>query len=171
MKELILVPLLITSLFMAGCGTASKAYRVVDPRDIDKQSLSRTKASYSPKYKIPYAKTKGVDHSVEFWGEVIDGKWAAYSKCVKTKLKKNPDLKKIRKVKVVIVKDSKFECKYHGGRCSGEYDKSLQTIFVSKKDFDKKTRLPLLKHEWSHVNGIMQPKHANHNNIKVCTRY
>ena len=44
MKELLFIPILITSLFMAGCGTASKAYRVVDPRDIDKQKLSRTKA-------------------------------------------------------------------------------------------------------------------------------
>ena len=171
MKNLIFIPILLISVLLAGCGTASKAYRVMDPRDINKQSLSKTKAYYSPKYKIPYAKTKSVDHSEEFWGQVIDEKWAAYSKCVKTKLKKDPKVNKIRKVKVVILKDSKFECKYHGGRCSGEYDASLNTIFVSKKDFDKKTRLPLLKHEWSHVNGIMKSGHANHKQIKVCTRY
>jgi len=171
MKKSIWIPLLILSLFTAGCGTATKAYRVVDPRDINKQNLSKTKAYYTPKYIIPYAKTKGVDHSEEFWGQVIDEKWAAYSSCVKSKLKKDPRLNKIKKVKVVILKDSKFECKYHSGRCSGEYDASLNKIFVSKKDFDKKTRLPLLKHEWSHVNGVMKSGHANHKEIKVCTRY
>jgi len=171
MKNTIYISLFIISLFAAGCGTATKAYRVMDPRDVNKESLSKTKTYNSPKYKIPYAKTKGVEHSEEFWGEVIDEKWEAYSKCVNTKLKKDPDLKKIKKIKVVILKDSKFECKYHSGRCSGEYDASLRTIFVSKKDFDKKTRLPLLKHEWSHVNGIMKSGHANHKQIKVCTKY
>jgi len=171
MKNTIYISLFIISLFAAGCGTATKAYRVMDPRDVNKESLSKTKTYNSPKYKIPYAQTKGVDHSEEFWGEVIDEKWEAYSKCVNTKLKKDPDLNKIKKIKVVILKDSKFECKYHSGRCSGEYDASLSTIFVSKKDFDKKTRLPLLKHEWSHVNGIMESGHANHKQIKVCTRY
>jgi hypothetical protein len=171
MKNNFYILLLLTSIFAAGCGTATKAYRVVDPRDINKQSLSKTKTYYSTKHKIPYAKTKGVDHPEAFWGQVIDEKWEAYSKCVKIKLKNNPDLNKIKKVKVVILEDSKFECKYHSGRCSGEYDASLKTIFVSKKDFDKKTRLPLLKHEWSHANGILESGHANHNQIKVCTRY
>ena len=77
MKNSISIPILLISIFLAGCGTASKAYRVMDPRDINKQSLSKSKAYYSPKYKIPYAKTKGVDHSSEFWGVVIDEKWAA----------------------------------------------------------------------------------------------
>ncbi len=171
MKSSFFIPLIIISILLGSCGTASKAYRVVDPRDINKQSLSKSKAYYSPKYKIPYAKTKGVEHSDEFWGEVIDDKWEAYAGCVKKELKKDPKLSKIKKVKVVILKDSKFECKYHSGRCSGEYDASLSTIFVSKKDFDKKTRLPLLKHEWSHVNGVMKSGHSNHREIKVCTRY
>ena len=100
------ISLLVISIIAAGCGTATKAYRVVDPRDINKQILSKSKAYYSPEFKIPYAKSEGVNHPEEFWGGVIDEKWESYSKCVKTKLKKNPDLKKIRKVKVVILKDN-----------------------------------------------------------------
>jgi len=171
MKIVIYILLLVTSLIAAGCATATKAYRVVDPHHIHKENLSKTKPLYSPRYKLPYAKTKGVDYSNQQWGEFIDEQYEEYSYCTKVILKKDPKLKKLQKVKIIIVKDSKFKCDYHSGRCSGEYDTSLNTIFVSRKDFDKGGLVPLLKHEWSHVNGILESKHANHNKIKVCTRY
>lgn len=171
MRNLHYLVLFIASVTISGCGTAAKAYRVVDPYKLNKQQLSKTAPFYSTKYELSYAKTKGVDHSNRRWGEIIDEQYEEYSYCVKTKLKKDPQLERLQKVKIVIVKDSKFECKYHGGRCSGEYDHSLQTIFVSRKDFDKKGLVPLLKHEWSHVNGVMEPMHANHDKIKKCTKY
>ena len=159
------------SVIMAGCGTAAKAYRVVDPQKLNKEQLSKSAVLYSPEYKIPYAKTKGVDYSNRKWGEIIDKQYSEYSSCLEKKLKKDPGLKKIQKVKIIIVKDSKFECKYHKGRCSGEYDASLQTIFVSRKDIKKQGLVPSLKHEWSHVNGILKSNHSNLNKITVCTRY
>lgn len=156
---------------MAGCGTASKAYRVMDPRDINKRTLSDLEPSYTSKYRLPYVKTSGVDQSNEWWSDYIDNQFSEYASCVKKKFRKDPDLKKLRDIKVVIVKDSKFECKYHGGRCSGEYDSSLGVIIVARKDFDKEGFLPLLKHEWSHANGILKSDHSNHEYVKRCTRY
>ncbi|MGI9534778.1 MAG: hypothetical protein ACR2NW_07490, partial [Thermodesulfobacteriota bacterium] len=138
MKKLSYTLLLIASVIMTGCATATQAYRVMDPHHIHRENLSTAKPFYSPKYKLPYAKTDGVDYSNKQWGEMIDVQYGEYSSCVKTKLKEDPQLKELQQVKIIIVKDSKFKCKYHGGRCSGEYDPSLQTIFVSRKDFDKK---------------------------------
>lgn len=158
-------------LFLASCGTASKAYRVVDPRDINKDKLSKTSVRYTPKYKIPYSKTKGVDQTVEWWGNQIDKQYEEYSNCVRKKLNKDANLKKLRTVKVIVVRDSKFECKYHYGRCSGEYDSELNMIVVARKDFEKEGFVPLLKHEWCHANGILMSKHRNHEQVKKCTKY
>ena len=112
-----------------------------------------------------------MDYSNQQWGEFIDEQYEEYSYCTKVILKKDPKLKKLQKVKIIIVKDSKFKCDYHSRRCSGEYDTSLNTIFVSRKDFGKGGLVPLLKHEWSHVNGILESNHTNLNKIKVRTRY
>ena len=171
MKYLVYSTLLIACIYLSGCGTTTKAYRVVDPYKLNKEQLSGITPHYSQKYKIPYAKTKGVDHSERRWGEIIDEQYAQYSRCVKSKLKEDPELEKLQGVKIIIVKDSKFKCEYHSGRCSGEYDSNLGTIFVSRKDFEKKGLAPLLKHEWSHVNGILSADHSNLGEVKKCTKY
>jgi len=72
MKIVIYIFLLVTSLVAAGCATATKAYRVVDPYHIHKENLSKTQPLYSSKYKFPYAKIKGVGYSNQQWGEFID---------------------------------------------------------------------------------------------------
>lgn len=164
----LLIALLI---LLAGCGTASKAYRVMDPKDINKDNLSKASAEYSPKYRIPFVKTKGVDQSIAWWGKQIDKQYAEYASCVKQKFKKDANLKKLRTIKIIVVADSKFECKYHKGRCSGEYDPGKKIILVSRKDFNKSGFVPLLKHEWSHANGILQSNHSNHSYVKKCTKY
>lgn len=171
MRNLTYIIIYLASVALAGCGTATKAYRVVDPYELNKQKLSETKTLYTPEYKLPYAKTRGVDYSNEKWGEMIDDQYKEYAYCVKTKFKKDPNLKKLQSINIIIVKDSKFDCKYHNGRCSGEYDSSLKTIFVSRKDLNKKGLVPLLKHEWSHANGILKSDHSNLNKVKQCTRY
>lgn len=163
--------ILIICLLLSGCGTATKAYRVMEPRDIDKRSLADLDARYSSKYRIPFVKTEGVDQSYSWWSGYIDTQYEEYARCVKQKLRKDPDLGKLREIKIVIVQDSKFECKYHGGRCSGEYDSELGVIIVARKDLGKSGFVPLLKHEWSHVNGILKSDHSNHEHVKQCTRY
>ena len=171
LKDLIYIVIYITAVTLAGCGTATKAYRVVDPYELNKRKLSQTQPLYTPEYKLPYSKTEGVDYSNEKWGEIIDNQYKEYSNCLKTRIQKNPELSKLQTVKIIIVKDSKFDCKYHGGRCSGEYDSSLETIFVSRKDVGKKGLVPLLKHEWSHANGILEPDHSNYDRVKKCIKY
>ena len=162
---------LILMILLAGCGTASKAYRVMDPKDVNKDKLSKMPARYTPKYKIPFAKAKGVDQSMGWWASQIDKQLTEYATCVKHKFKKDANINKLKTIKVVVVTDSKFECKYHKGRCSGEYDPSKKLILVSRKDFQKSGFVPLLKHEWSHVNGILKTDHSNHGYVKKCTKY
>lgn len=167
MKNLIII----ISLLITGCGTASKAYRVMDPRDVDKRSLADSNPRYTSKYRIPFVKASGVDQSYSWWSGYIDSLYGEYASCVRKKFKKDPQLEKLRTIKIIILKDSKFECRYHGGRCSGEYDSGLGVIFVARKDFGKEGFVPLLKHEWSHANGILKSDHSNHEYVKRCTRY
>ena len=67
--------------------------------------------------------------------------------------------------------DGTFECRYHGGKCNGEFDPDAGLIIVSYKAFNRKGTLPLLKHEWAHAYGIMEPDHGNLKKVQMCTRY
>lgn len=163
--------ILAISLLLGGCGTASKAYRVIEPREIDKESLARLQPVYTKKYGLPFVITEGVDQSLSWWSAYIDTLYTEYEDCVKRKLKKDPGLNRLKGIKIIVVNDSKFDCKYHGGRCSGEYDSGLGVIIVARKDIGKSGFVPLLKHEWSHANGILRSDHSNHDHVKRCTRY
>ena len=167
MKKLVLI----TCLILCGCGTAAKVYRVADPRDVNRDSLTEMQPRYTSRYRIPYVKSDGVDQSYEWWSGYIDNQMTEYAACVRNKFGKDPQINKLKNIKIIIVKDSKFECKYHNGRCSGEYDAERNIILVARKDFGKEGFIPLLKHEWSHANGILKSDHSNLDYVQKCTRY
>lgn len=168
-----IIAVLLLVLSATGCGTAGKVYRVFDPRDVNKQELAQTPpTAISQKYKFKIVLAYGVDQSKMWWGNYIDQEWEEYTSAMQ---KYYPDFNvkfsKLQSIKIIVVEDSKFECKYHKGRCSGEYDSSLKAIFVARKDFDKDGFVPLLKHEWSHANGLLKSNHSNHSEVKRVTRY
>ena len=169
--ELSKIILVLLGVYLIGCGTTAKIYRVVDPREIDKEQLSELQPKYTPRYEFKYVRNEGVDQSHDWWGDYIDNRYEEYSSCVKKKFKKDPQFKLLQDVKIIIIRDSKFNCKYHYGRCSGEYDKSLNIILVARKDFEKEGCVPLLKHEWSHVNNLISTDHGNLEVVKKCTKY
>ena len=167
------VIVLILLLFVvSSCGTAGKVYRLANPRDIDKESLADRKPDViTSKYKFRLVILDYGGQTKSWWSEFIDSEYEEYSTCVKEKLGKDPDPDKLRKQKIIITRDGHFDCKYHSGRCNGEYDSGLNTIFLTRKALDREGFVPLLKHEWSHANGLLRSDHKNHDDLKICTRY
>lgn len=71
----------------------------------------------------------------------------------------------------IMVVEGTFRCKYHGGRCNGEYDKERGLIIASYRAFSRRGILPLLKHEWAHLYEILRSNHSNLDEVRKCTTY
>ena len=61
----------------------------------------------------------------------------------------------------IAIVNGTFECKYHYGRYNGEYDTDYRLLIVVNKAFKRRGILPLLKHEWAQIYGILRNDYRN----------
>lgn len=171
MKELLLI--ILAAIFLSSCGTATKAYRLVNPHDINRKELSEMPpdvVSRKHGFKLVVRDYGGM--SKNWWSSYIDNLYDEYAACMREELGMDPRKDILNDVKIVVTEDGNFRCDYHGGLCNGEYDARLNTIFVARKAFGRTDMfIPLLRHEWSHANGTLRTDHANLDELIVCTKY
>jgi hypothetical protein len=96
----------------------------------------------------------------------VDSKFSEFSRCLKIK-----DNGAKVKPYLITVLDGTFNCKYHGGRCNGEYAPDNSLIIITYKAFNREGILPLLKREWAHAYGFLKSDDSNLDEIRRCTNY
>jgi hypothetical protein len=142
----------------------------IKPVDINKQGLITLPSALTPENGIEVAVVPSLNQKLETILPEVDRQFDEFKGCVIANhfLDKVDD--RIKQYRVVVVTDL-FQCKYHGGRCGGEYDPANGLIIVAYELFFREGTLPLFKHELAHLYGILKSDHSNHEQVKVCTRY
>gem|GEM_PF-1477667 len=157
---LLIIPALIS------CANVRGASTVISPRKIDREGLKSLKESITPAYGF---RVSVVPPLSDEKGKIItnvDTQFREFSKCMGI----TDNGARVRPYLISVVGGT-FECKYHGGRCNGEYDADNNLIIVTYRSFNREGILPLLKHEWSHAYGFLKSDDSNLDEIRRCTRY
>ncbi|MER3446709.1 MAG: hypothetical protein C4291_07640 [Candidatus Dadabacteria bacterium] len=157
---LLIIPALISCANVLGVST------VISPRRVDKGDLKGFEESITPAYGFRVGISPQLSDKREKIISNVDTQFREFSGCMgitDNGVKVKPYL--------ISVIDGTFECRYHGGRCNGEYDAENKLIIVTYRAFNREGILPLLKHEWSHAYGFLKSDDSNLDEIKQCTRY
>lgn len=165
MKNLPILLVLCVSL-TASCANMGRSTQVLDPEEVSKENLKDMPYDLTPEYGFKVSASKKVSASRNKILNNVDRQYSAFSECFEIK-----DNGREAREYLIAVVDGTFECKYHGGKCNGEYDPGAGLIIVSYKAFNRKGILPLLKHEWAHAYGILGSGHENLKTVKNCIRY
>jgi hypothetical protein len=156
----ILLPIIIS------CANVGRVSTVIDPKEVQKEDLKSLPSETTPVYKLKITVVKGLsDKRGKIMAEV-DEQFKEFSRCMGIKDRGE----KARRYLISVVNGT-FECKYHGGRCNGEYDSRNELVIVNYKAFNREGILPLLKHEWAHAYGFLESDDSNLNEVKKCTKY
>lgn len=158
--------LMVLILFTASCANMGRWTQTIDPEEVNKDDLKDIPYEVTPEYEFKVSIANNVPSNKKNILLNIDRQFTEFSRCYD--LKDNG--REARKYMIAVV-DGTFECKFHGGKCNGEYDPDAGLIIASFKAFNRKGTLPLLKHEWAHAYGILSSDHENLKSVKKCTRY
>lgn len=166
----LLLLLTLASIFAAGCTATQRA--VIDPPSIGGRNsafvekVMSEKSVVTPRNKIRVKTDKYANKKVI---TEIDRQASEYLACMGSRTSIN----KIRGAIVYIV-DTVFECEFHR-TCAGELCRTKcdpDIIIVSYQALGKEGILPLLKHEWSHLDNNYAEDHSNLTaQLKKCIRY
>lgn len=164
-SSLLLVMALLLS-FSTSCANMGRWTQTIDPERVNKENLKDIPYETTPEYDFRVSISKKVPSSYKKLIPKIDRQFTEFSRCF--------DIQdggaEARKYLIGVV-DGTFECKYHGGKCNGEFDPGAGLIIVSYKAFNRKGTMPLLKHEWAHAYGILKSNHENLKKVQKCTIY
>ncbi|MGH7884704.1 MAG: hypothetical protein ACRENO_03300 [Thermodesulfobacteriota bacterium] len=155
---------------ISGCTATQRA--AIDPPSIGARNRSFSekvvseKTYVTPKHRIIIKSNKyGTQRVIS----EVDKQASEYLACMGSKT----DINKLRAALIYIV-DTVFECEYHR-TCGGELCRSKcepDIIIVSYDVFGKGELLPLLKHEWAHLDYNYKNDHSNMNpELKKCIKY
>lgn len=165
MREQILYAAFFLLLFTS-CANIGRITEIVDPEEVNRENLTNLPYQTSPEYGFKVGITRKVPGETGSILRNVDLQFTEFSGCYDIK-----DGGKDAGQYLIAVVNGTFECEYHGGKCNGEYDPANSLIIVSYKGFNRKGILPLLKHEWAHVYGILDNDHKNLKTVQKCTRY
>lgn len=160
MLILLIIPALISCANLRGAST------IISPRKVDKGSLKSLEESITPACGFRVSVSPPLLDKKEKIKSNVDTQFREFSECMGI----TDNGTRVRPYLISVV-DGTFECKYHGGRCNGEYDADNNLLIVTYRAYNRKGILPLLKHEWSHVYGFLKSDDSNLNEIRRCTRY
>lgn len=150
----------------ASCANMGRWTQTIDPEEVNKENLKDIPYDVTPEYDFRVSVSKNVPSNKKKIMGIVDKQFTEFSRCF--------DIQdggaEARKYLIGVV-DGTFECKYHGGKCNGEFDPGAGLIIVTYKAFNRKGTMPLLKHEWAHAYGILGPDHKNLKKVQKCTRY
>ena len=102
--------------------------QVLDPEKVSKDDLKGLPYELTPEYKFKVSAAKKVSASGSNILSSIDRQYREFSECYEIK----DNGREARKYLIAVV-DGTFECKYHGGKCNGEFDPGAGLIIVSYK--------------------------------------
>jgi hypothetical protein len=150
-------------LFLFGC-----AY--IKPVDINKQELKTLHSVMTLENEIEVAMVPSLYRKFGMILPEVDRQFDEFRDCVIQYgfLDRVDD--RIRQYRVAVVTDL-FECRFHRGRCGGEFDPGNGLIIVAYELIFRDEKIPLFKHELAHLYGILPPDHNNLERVKVCTKY
>jgi hypothetical protein len=151
---------------LISCVNVGYVSTVISPLKVDERDLQSLKESITPEYRFRVSVNPQLSDKKEKIISHVDTQFREFSRCMRI-----TDTGARARAYLISVVDGTFECKYHGGRCNGEYDADNNLVIVTYRAFDRKGVLPLLKHEWSHVYGFLKSDDSNLDEIKQCTRY
>ncbi|MBI2486014.1 MAG: hypothetical protein HYW01_03470 [Deltaproteobacteria bacterium] len=165
MRKVVLVFLLFLPM-ITSCANVGRVSSVIDPKDVEKEDLKSLPQVTTPLYKFKVTTVKSLsDKSGKIIREV-DSQFTEFSRCMNIRDKGSK-----ARTNLISVVNGTFECKYHGGRCNGEYDSRNELIIVTYRAFNRERTLPLLKHEWAHAYRFLKPDDSNLDELKRCTKY
>lgn len=151
---------------LISCANVRYVSTVISPRKVDEWDLQSLKESTTPEYGFRVSVNPQLSDKKDKIINNVDAQFREFSRCMRI-----TDTGARAKPYLISVVDGTFECKYHGGRCNGEYDADNNLVTVTYRAFNRKGVLPLLKHEWSHVYGFLKSDDSNLDEIRGCTRY
>lgn len=151
---------------ITSCANVGRVSSVIDPKDVEKEDLKKLTSVNTPLHKLRVTTVKSLSDKRGKITKEVDSQFTEFSRCMNIK-----DKGAKARTNLISVVNGTFECKYHGGRCNGEYDSRNELIIVTYKAFNREGTLPLLKHEWAHAYGFLEPDDSNLNELKRCTKY
>src|ERR1700757_246752 len=158
MKKILLL-LIISAL--SSCANVRGLSTVISPQEVDKEGLKNLKEVITPIYALRVSINSPLSDKKEKILNDVDSQFREFSRCMNIK----DNGAKVRPYLISVV-DGTFNCKYHGGRCNGEYDNPNNLIIVTYKAFNRDGILPLLRHEWAHAYGFLRNDDSNLDEIR-----
>ena len=158
--------LLIFLPIITSCANVGRVSSVIDPKDVEKEDLKKLASVNTPLHEFRVTIVKSLSDKSGKIVKGVDSQFIEFSRCMNIK-----DKGAKARTNLISVVNGTFECKYHGGRCNGEYDSRNELIIVTYKAFNREGTLPLLKHEWAHAYGFLKPDDSNLNELERCTKY
>lgn len=153
-------------LMLTSCANMGRITEIMDPEEVNRENLKSLPSETTPEYGLRVGITRKVPGDERTILGNVDRQFTEFSDCYDIK-----DGGKRAREYLIAVVNGTFECEYHKGKCNGEYDPASSLIIVSYKAFNRKGILPLLKHEWAHIYGILRADHENLKSVQKCTKY
>lgn len=161
------IPALLLLVFtVAGCANMSRFGEIMNPEELSRDELLGLPIETTPEYRFRVGIVNNLRGETDEILDNVDEQFSEFSQCFRIK----DGGAEARRYMIAVVNGT-FRCDYHHGRCNGEYDSAYNLIIVSYKAFNRKGILPVLRHEWAHVYGILRDDHKNLKDVKGCTGY
>lgn len=158
--------LILLLLVVASCANIGRFGQVMSPEELSKDELKKLPTETTPEYGFRVGMEINVPDRKDEILRNVDNQFTEFSDCFRI----TDGGEEARRYMIAVVNGT-FRCEYHHGRCNGEYDSEYGLIIVSYKAFNRKGMLPVLKHEWAHVYGILRDDHKNLKEVRECTGY
>ena len=161
------IPALALLLFtLTACANMGRFGQVMHPEELSKDDLKKMPYETTPKFGFKVSVERDLRAQEDVILRDVDEQFSEFSACFDIR-----DRGKVAREYLIAVVNGTFGCEYHNGRCNGEYDPEYPLLIVTYKAFNRRGILPLLKHEWAHIYGILRNDHRNLKEVQECTKY
>ena len=138
------------------CANMGRFNQMLNPKALSKDDLQDMPYKTMPEYGYMVNVEREVPGQETLIIQNVDEQFSQFSACFDI-----TDRGKEAREYLIAVVNGTFECKYHYGRYNGEYDTDYHLLIVVNKAFKRRGILPLLKHEWAQIYGILRNDYRN----------
>jgi hypothetical protein len=151
---------------VSACANIGRFNRVMNPEELSKDELKKMPYETTSKYGFKVSVQSDVPGQENLILQNVDEQFTEFSECFNIQ----DGGMEARKYPIAVVNGT-FGCEYHNNRCNGEYDTEYHLLIVTYKAFNRRGILPLLKHEWAHIYGLLRNDHSNLHEVQKCSKY